>query len=1287
MTKNRRLLNVGVILLISFLAVSSTLGTVSTEIGKRGLLEIDDPSSLRSNQDEENVLFSVVEEISKQIIVPAGKEYYVIYDNTSHSLIEIPMSSPTVGFPQNVLDAIDRSPNWIKDNLTRKFEQMADEPIQVQAFSTPAFGDLDADGDLDLVVGTESDGLKYFENVEKGLHYYEVYDVYVGGVLVSNLSMFGPLTVTRADPAISDLDGDNDLDILIGVDVGVWKLMNLGLPESPAWGVLQPTGIGLAYSAIDLGDVDADGDPDLVIGTDDGKLYLAENVASNPQYISDGDPSTVTTSAFAAPQDLGLDAGDYASPALVDVDFDGDLDLLSGNDTGGLRFHQNIWDPTNPSWALHNPAMFGDFDVGSTSAPTSVDLDFDTLPDIVVGDSAGYVHYLPNIGTSFNPMFLVWENTPTSFVYANRNYYYADDSEVLLKERTIPAKMIEYANLINSVPDYMVDELAFSIANTATSSLMHTVAYPQVYRNNTEALYYNDALIDYAEILDIGDFPSGDYYSTLKYWVNESGARVEYTLPTEIYYWYVAHPRVSYELPTFINPNVVASRHQGAAPPPAGRFWRWYLFNENDTVWPDDSGLGVKYPKDEGPPLMKEKLAGVATVWNVTHYIAPKGYGNDGHNNTRPWDYGDHAVEKVSHWVSLTLALNVQEHDDGNRPRQPVRIAHEHNGNCGELHDLATAALRAALIPARGVMSASEDHCWNEFWHNGWHHHDNYWSNSASIIGNNDYKHYTPGWNRDWTAIYGEDGDSRVRNHINRYHHAEDFNGDGYQDRGNVSVKVVDANGNPVDGAKISIAGWSFGPPFVSIGDYSTYTGPDGIAFFTTSESRQGDSFDDGIQIDVSSKFGGGSLNEGYDNRFKICIDPANLPLYSYEYQVNGKVPRPWVRANEVSSPQPGGYWLETDFDVLFGLQHPPVDAWFLADDQTDGDRVAHPEYFYDNITVDTFIVDEQNFIKYLGGEEVFDSHNLSVNASSGNMFLGLPDSGNWYFVISNRDSPETKKVVNLTVRLIEDFFPAEPHLVRGAFTGAAQEDITLTWERSGDDGQGDSDVYQYTIHRSTDYHGSYSVVDTVLANGSLYYNWTDPRLGVGNTTNYFYYVACYDNLSAMRSPETVGKIAHHVYSGPNFLSIPVLLEDSSVPTALATIDFDYVRSYNVSDIDDPWKSYHRFKYVNDLQRVHPLTGLWVNALSEGNLTVIGMIGSQYPLAMEKGWNMVGYPSFNSTYTVGTLKIEIGARKVEGFDPYSPPYFTRVLPDDYVLRAGESYWIELPSPTTWIIAT
>ena len=111
--------------------------------------------------------------------------------------------------------------------------------------------------------------------------------------------------------------------------------------------------------------------------------------------------------------------------------------------------------------------------------------------------------------------------------------------------------------------------------------------------------------------------------------------------------------------------------------------------------------------------------------------------------------------------MAKTLPLNQQECGDNERPTQPVRIASHHNGNCGELQDLLTAAARAALIPCASWLNIAQDHVWNAFYHEDWVHYEQWWSDGGAIIGDfgthnmdNDYN-----GGKDISTVWGEQGD------------------------------------------------------------------------------------------------------------------------------------------------------------------------------------------------------------------------------------------------------------------------------------------------------------------------------------------------------------------------------------------------------------------------------------------------------------------------------------------------------------------------------------------------
>ena len=69
---------------------------------------------------------------------------------------------------------------------------------------------------------------------------------------------------------------------------------------------------------------------------------------------------------------------------------------------------------------------------------------------------------------------------------------------------------------------------------------------------------------------------------------------------------------------------------------------------------------------------------------------------------------------------------------------------------------------------------------------------------------------------------------------------------------------------------------------------------------------------------------------------------------------------------------------------------------------------------------------------------------------------------------------------------------------------------------------------------------------------------------------------------------------------------------------------------------------------------------------------------------LHEGWNLVGFPSFDSTYSISDLNTEVGSTRVEGFDSL-PHYHLRVLGDAEVLLPGYGYWVKVDADVDWIV--
>jgi hypothetical protein len=210
------------------------------------------------------------------------------------------------------------------------------------------------------------------------------------GAVVPGLYLGG---LNWTHPALSDLDDDGDLDLLVGERSGHLVLYrNRGNAVSPDWQfeaadyVSVHTG-GWAYPA--LVDVTNDGAPDLFVGAGDGSVSV---------YYNDGTPDTPV---WPESPDVTLSAGNSAAPALDDLDDDGDLDLLVGHAGSTLYHFENTGTITAPLWTQQSSNYSGISEAGGLQ-PAFVNLDGDTDLDLLAGLCGKLVWYERG-GTAANP--------------------------------------------------------------------------------------------------------------------------------------------------------------------------------------------------------------------------------------------------------------------------------------------------------------------------------------------------------------------------------------------------------------------------------------------------------------------------------------------------------------------------------------------------------------------------------------------------------------------------------------------------------------------------------------------------------------------------------------------------------------------------------------------------------------------------------------------------------------------------------------------------------------------
>jgi len=214
-------------------------------------------------------------------------------------------------------------------------------------------GDVDGDGDLDLVVGNWGQMNVVYLNDGDGSFDTTSYDFGAGSDATSAL-------------ALGDLDGDGDLDLAVGNhNEQSMVYLNDGDGSFDTTSYTVGPAVDGTY-ALALGDMDGDGDLDLAVG----------NWGQSRVYLNDGDGAFDTIS-----HTVGAASGNTRALALRDLDGDGSLDLIAGRDGQQNLVYLNDGDGTFDTTS-YNLSPSSDH----TYALAAGDVDGDGYLDLVVGN-------------------------------------------------------------------------------------------------------------------------------------------------------------------------------------------------------------------------------------------------------------------------------------------------------------------------------------------------------------------------------------------------------------------------------------------------------------------------------------------------------------------------------------------------------------------------------------------------------------------------------------------------------------------------------------------------------------------------------------------------------------------------------------------------------------------------------------------------------------------------------------------------------------------------------------
>jgi len=246
--------------------------------------------------------------------------------------------------------------------------------LDAPSFGSAAADDIDGDGKLEIVFGT------YFNDE----HIYALNAD--SGTLLWRYNTGG---CNDASPAIADVDLDGTLEVLLPASSPCTVYCFNGPTGEVEWST--PTGLNCLDSPPAVADVDNDDKPEVILGAWYGYVYCLN-----------GEDGSISWQI-----NLGTNSYIQSGPDVLDVDLDGQLDVVVAQFAGDCRVYALKGDSGSVLWYSDDPTDYM-YHGGSFA-----DVDEDGRPEIAIGCYDGKVYLLNGEDGSME-----WDYTASHYVGA-----------------------------------------------------------------------------------------------------------------------------------------------------------------------------------------------------------------------------------------------------------------------------------------------------------------------------------------------------------------------------------------------------------------------------------------------------------------------------------------------------------------------------------------------------------------------------------------------------------------------------------------------------------------------------------------------------------------------------------------------------------------------------------------------------------------------------------------------------------------------------------------------------